>query len=127
MGAAGWGWGKWVTVGGVVPPCLSWDALLTRCPLQELRETKRRHETRLVEIDNGRQREFESKLADALHDLRGQHESQVKLYKEELEKTYAAKVARLGGGLFCCPLPFRCSGIPSLTAALRGGRPWGGR
>ncbi|XP_060538588.1 lamin [Pantherophis guttatus] len=59
---------------------------------EELRETKRRHETRLVEIDNGRQREFESKLADALHDLRGQHESQVKLYKEELEKTYAAKL-----------------------------------
>uniref|UniRef100_A0A0B8RQM6 Prelamin-A/C n=1 Tax=Philothamnus irregularis TaxID=1899461 RepID=A0A0B8RQM6_9SAUR len=59
---------------------------------EELRETKRRHETRLVEIDNGRQREFESKLADALQDLRGQHEAQVKLYKEELEKTYVAKL-----------------------------------
>uniref|UniRef100_A0A8C8RP98 Lamin A/C n=1 Tax=Pelusios castaneus TaxID=367368 RepID=A0A8C8RP98_9SAUR len=59
---------------------------------EELRETKRRHETRLVEIDNGRQREFESKLADALQDLRAQHESQVKLYKEELEKTYGSKV-----------------------------------
>ncbi|XP_058016544.1 lamin [Ahaetulla prasina] len=59
---------------------------------EELRETKRRHETRLVEIDNGRQREFENKLADALQDLRGQHEAQVKLYKDELEKTYAAKL-----------------------------------
>nr|XP_014424436.1 lamin [Pelodiscus sinensis] len=59
---------------------------------EELRETKRRHETRLVEIDNGRQREFESKLADALQDMRAQHESQVKLYKEELEKTYGSKL-----------------------------------
>lgn len=60
--------------------------------LQELRESKRRHETRLVEIDNGRQREFENKLSEALHDLRSQHEAQVKQYKEELEKTYSAKV-----------------------------------
>ncbi|XP_042295162.1 lamin [Sceloporus undulatus] len=59
---------------------------------EELRETKRRHETRLVEIDNGRQQEFENKLADALQDLRGQHEAQVRLYKEELEKTYSAKL-----------------------------------
>uniref|UniRef100_A0A098LZ52 Lamin A/C, isoform CRAc n=1 Tax=Hypsiglena sp. JMG-2014 TaxID=1550645 RepID=A0A098LZ52_9SAUR len=59
---------------------------------EELRETKRRHETRLVEIDNGRQREFESKLADALQDLRGQHEAQVKHYKDDLEKTYGAKL-----------------------------------
>uniref|UniRef100_A0A7M4FVL8 Lamin A/C n=1 Tax=Crocodylus porosus TaxID=8502 RepID=A0A7M4FVL8_CROPO len=59
---------------------------------EELRETKRRHETRLVEIDNGRQREFESKLSEALHDLRAQHEAQINLYKEELEKTYSAKL-----------------------------------
>ncbi|XP_067425498.1 lamin [Emydura macquarii macquarii] len=59
---------------------------------EELRETKRRHETRLVEIDNGRQREFESKLADALQDMRAQHEAQVRLYKEELEKTYGSKL-----------------------------------
>uniref|UniRef100_A0A8D0GCF2 Lamin A/C n=1 Tax=Sphenodon punctatus TaxID=8508 RepID=A0A8D0GCF2_SPHPU len=59
---------------------------------EEIRESKRRHETRLVEIDNGRQREFENKLADALQDLRGQHEAQVKLYKDELEKTYCAKL-----------------------------------
>ncbi|XP_030042233.1 lamin [Microcaecilia unicolor] len=59
---------------------------------EELRETKRRHETRLVELDNGRQREFETKLADALQDLRAQHEGQVKLYKDELEKTYNAKL-----------------------------------
>ncbi|XP_063172860.1 prelamin-A/C-like [Candoia aspera] len=59
---------------------------------EELRKTKCRHETRLVEINNGRQREFESKLADALQDLRGQHGARVALYKDELEKTYAAKL-----------------------------------
>ncbi|KAG8520013.1 Prelamin-A/C, partial [Galemys pyrenaicus] len=59
---------------------------------EELRETKRRHETRLVEIDNGKQREFESRLADALQELRAQHEDQVEQYKKELEKTYSAKV-----------------------------------
>ncbi|XP_072917287.1 lamin isoform X1 [Hemitrygon akajei] len=59
---------------------------------EEIRETKRRHESRLVEIDSGRQREYESKLADALSDLRSQHEEQVRLYKEELGKTYDSKL-----------------------------------
>ncbi|KAF2986650.1 hypothetical protein EK904_013293, partial [Melospiza melodia maxima] len=49
-------------------------------------------ETRLVEIDNGRQREFESKLSEALQELRSQHEAQIRMYKEELEKTYGAKL-----------------------------------
>ncbi|KAF6074863.1 lamin A/C [Phyllostomus discolor] len=62
---------------------------------EELRETKRRHETRLVEIDNGKQLEFESRLADALQELRAQHEEQVEQYKKELEKTYSAKVLPL--------------------------------
>ncbi|XP_007570629.1 lamin-A [Poecilia formosa] len=59
---------------------------------EELRESKRRHESRIVEIDSGRQQEFESKLADALTELRAQHEDQVRLYKEELEKTYHSKL-----------------------------------
>lgn len=46
-----------------------------------------------MEIDNGRQREFESKLSEALQELRNQHEAQIRLYKEELEKTYGAKVS----------------------------------
>lgn len=45
-----------------------------------------------MEIDNGKQREFESRLADALQELRAQHEDQVEQYKKELEKTYSAKV-----------------------------------
>ncbi|XP_069463230.1 lamin isoform X2 [Ambystoma mexicanum] len=59
---------------------------------EEIRETKRRHDTRLVEIDNGRQQEFESKLADALRDMRAQHEDQIRQYKDDLEKTYHAKL-----------------------------------
>ncbi|XP_070768699.1 lamin-A-like [Enoplosus armatus] len=59
---------------------------------EEQRESKRRHESRMVEIDSGRQLEFESKLADALTELRAQHEEQVRLYKEEIEKTYNSKL-----------------------------------
>uniref|UniRef100_A0AAX7U4D1 Lamin A n=1 Tax=Astatotilapia calliptera TaxID=8154 RepID=A0AAX7U4D1_ASTCA len=59
---------------------------------EELRDSKRRFETRMVEIDSGRQQEFDSKLAEALIDLRGQHEEQVRLYKEEIEKTYNSKL-----------------------------------
>lgn len=53
-----------------------------------------------MEIDNGKQREFESRLADALQELRAQHEDQVEQYKKELEKTYSAKVLASS-----CPLP----------------------
>ncbi|KAL2084388.1 hypothetical protein ACEWY4_019906 [Coilia grayii] len=59
---------------------------------EELRESKRRYESRMVEIDSGRQQEFESKLADALTELRGQHEEQVRIYKDEIEKTFNSKL-----------------------------------
>uniref|UniRef100_A0A3Q2YWF3 Lamin A/C n=1 Tax=Hippocampus comes TaxID=109280 RepID=A0A3Q2YWF3_HIPCM len=59
---------------------------------EELREVKRRHESRMVELDTGHQQDFESKLADALMEMRSQHELQIKLYKEELEKTYNSKL-----------------------------------
>ncbi|CAL8298933.1 unnamed protein product [Lota lota] len=59
---------------------------------EELRETKRRHESRVVELDNGLQQDFESKLSEALTDMRAQHELQVKMYKDELEKTYNSKL-----------------------------------
>jgi lamin B len=39
----------------------------------------------LVEVDSGRQVEYEYKLAQALHEMREQHDAQVRLYKEELE------------------------------------------
>ncbi|XP_030049430.1 lamin-B1 [Microcaecilia unicolor] len=59
---------------------------------EEIKETRRRHETRLVEVDSGRQVEYEFKLAQALTDMREQQDAQVKLYKEELEQTYHAKL-----------------------------------
>lgn len=59
---------------------------------QEIKDTRRRHETRVVEVDSGRQMEYEFKLAQALADMRQQHDDQVKLYKEEMEQTYVAKV-----------------------------------
>lgn len=46
----------------------------------------------MVELDNGHQQDFESKLAEALMEMRSQHELQIKMYKEELEKTYNSKV-----------------------------------
>lgn len=59
---------------------------------EELKDTRHRHETRLVEVDSGRQVEFEFKLAQALADIRQQHDQQVQLYKDEMEQTYAAKL-----------------------------------
>ncbi|NXQ67452.1 LMNB1 protein, partial [Quiscalus mexicanus] len=59
---------------------------------EEINETRRKHETRLVEVDSGRQIEYEHKLAQALHEIREQHDAQVKLYKEELEETYHSKL-----------------------------------
>ncbi len=59
---------------------------------QEFRESKRRHESRMVEIDGGRQQDYESKLSEALIDLRKQHEEQLRIYKDEIEKTYNSKV-----------------------------------
>ncbi|KAJ8777439.1 hypothetical protein J1605_014822 [Eschrichtius robustus] len=59
---------------------------------EEINETRRKHETRLVEVDSGRQIEYEYKLAQALHEMREQHDAQVKLYKEELEQTYHTKL-----------------------------------
>ncbi|KAK9961036.1 hypothetical protein ABG768_008855 [Culter alburnus] len=59
---------------------------------EELRESKRRYESRVVEIDSGRQQDFESKLSEALTELRRQHEEQLRIYKDEIEKTYNSKL-----------------------------------
>ncbi|XP_032806857.1 lamin-B2-like isoform X2 [Petromyzon marinus] len=58
----------------------------------EVKETRKRHESRLVEIDAGHQQEYESKLAQALQDLRAEHMDQVQLYKNELENNYKTKM-----------------------------------
>ncbi|KAJ8277399.1 hypothetical protein GJAV_G00074730 [Gymnothorax javanicus] len=59
---------------------------------EEVRETRRRHEKRMVEVDSGMQQDYEFKLAQALQDLRKQHDEQVSIYKEELEHTFKAKL-----------------------------------
>ena len=51
-----------------------------------------RHESRLVEVDSGRQQDFESKLSEAMQDLRKEHEGQIQQYRDELERTFVAKV-----------------------------------
>lgn len=59
---------------------------------EEVRETRRRHDKRMVEVDSGMQQDYEFKLAQALQDLRKQHEEQVQIYKEELQHTFKAKL-----------------------------------
>ncbi|XP_067271333.1 lamin-B2 [Pseudorasbora parva] len=59
---------------------------------EEVRETRRRQERRVVEVDSGMQQDYEFKLAAALQDLRRQHEEQVQLYKDELQQTFRAKL-----------------------------------
>uniref|UniRef100_A0A669BH74 Lamin B2 n=1 Tax=Oreochromis niloticus TaxID=8128 RepID=A0A669BH74_ORENI len=59
---------------------------------EEVRESRRRHEQRIVEVDSGVRQDYEFKLAQALQDLRRQHDEQVSLYKEELEHTFQAKL-----------------------------------
>ncbi|XP_029591789.1 lamin-A [Salmo trutta] len=59
---------------------------------EELRETKRRHESCMVELGNGKQEDFESRLAEALIEMRSQHELQIKMYKDDIEKTYTSKL-----------------------------------
>nr|XP_028569285.1 lamin-B2 isoform X3 [Podarcis muralis] len=59
---------------------------------EEVRETRKRHERQLVEVDSSRQQECESKLSQTLEDLRRQHDEQVRLYKLEVEQTYQAKL-----------------------------------
>lgn len=59
---------------------------------EEVQETRRRHERHLVEVDSSRQQEYDFKIAQALEELRSQHDEQVRLYRLELEQTYQAKV-----------------------------------
>ncbi|XP_039991316.1 lamin L3 isoform X2 [Xiphias gladius] len=59
---------------------------------QEILEIRSRHESRLVEVDSGRRREFESKLAESMQQLRQDHESQLQQYKEEIERTFSSKL-----------------------------------
>lgn len=59
---------------------------------QEVKEARQRYETRLVEVDSGRKEEYEYKLTEALAEMRAQTEDQIKIYKDNMESTYTAKV-----------------------------------
>ncbi|XP_055667086.1 lamin-L(III)-like isoform X1 [Falco peregrinus] len=61
----------------------------------ELKETKRAHESRIAEIESCHRREFESKLLDVLQQLRKQQEEEMKLYKEELAQIFSAKMGNI--------------------------------
>ncbi|NXU50143.1 LMNB1 protein, partial [Turnix velox] len=81
---------------------------------EEINAMRRKYETHLIEIDSGHQIEYEHKLAQALCELREQHDAQVKLYKEEIEYTYTAKLenARLSSEM-------RNSTVESMKEELR--------
>ncbi|CAL8379741.1 unnamed protein product [Arctogadus glacialis] len=59
---------------------------------QEILDVRSRHESRIVEVESGRRREFESKLADTMQCLRQDHDLQVHQYKEELERNFTTKL-----------------------------------
>ena len=48
----------------------------------------------MEEVDSRTQHELESRLRDALADLRKQHEEQTHIHREELEMLYESKVRR---------------------------------
>ncbi|XP_062268915.1 lamin-B1 [Platichthys flesus] len=62
---------------------------------EEVKEARQRYEIRLVEVDSGRKEEYEYKLTEALTDMRAQNEEQIKIYKENMEGTYMAKLEDL--------------------------------
>lgn len=59
---------------------------------QETQEMRHRSESRLTELDSVRRREFDSKLSESMQQLRQDHEVQMKMYKEELDKTFSTKL-----------------------------------
>ncbi|XP_028457736.1 lamin-B1 [Perca flavescens] len=59
---------------------------------EEVKEARQRYEARLVEVDSGRKEEYEYKLTQALTDMRAQNEEQIKMYKDNMESTYVAKL-----------------------------------
>ncbi|KAM9410737.1 lamin L3 [Pholidichthys leucotaenia] len=59
---------------------------------EEMMVIRSRHESRLVEVELGRRKDFESKLAEAMLRLRNDHENQLLQYKEEMERTFSSKL-----------------------------------
>ncbi|CAN9511554.1 unnamed protein product [Ophioblennius macclurei] len=62
---------------------------------EEVREARQRYERNLLEVDSGRKEEYEFKFTQALADMKAQNGEQLKIYKENMEGTYASKLADL--------------------------------
>ncbi|XP_015282705.1 PREDICTED: lamin-L(III)-like, partial [Gekko japonicus] len=58
----------------------------------ELKRKKSFYESKIKEIESGRQQEFQSKLLDALQALRQEQEHQIEAYKEQVERKFVCKV-----------------------------------
>ncbi|XP_068191723.1 lamin-B1 [Antennarius striatus] len=59
---------------------------------EEVKEARHRFDSQLVEIDSGRKEEYDYKLTEALADMRAQNEEQIRIYKDNIESTYVAKL-----------------------------------
>ncbi|CAH1797736.1 unnamed protein product [Owenia fusiformis] len=67
----------------------------SRVHAQELNETRTRLETSIEEVDGSVNRQYENKLQDALREMRAAHEIQMRIYREETETLYEAKMQDL--------------------------------
>lgn len=54
-------------------------------------------------MDSGHQREFKSKLAEAMQQLRKEHECQIQEYKEEMHTTFRSQVRNSDEAFECLP------------------------
>ena len=59
---------------------------------QELNETRTRTTTSTEEVDGGLTSEYEDKLADALREMREEHDHHLQMVREEIETFYETKV-----------------------------------
>ncbi|XP_010295525.1 PREDICTED: lamin-B1-like, partial [Phaethon lepturus] len=59
---------------------------------EEIKEARKKYETHAGDPRSGHQCECDYKLTQALHELRAQHDVQMKMYKEELTQNYNAKL-----------------------------------
>lgn len=56
-----------------------------------------------MEVDSGHQREFDSKLAEAMQQLRQEHECQLQEYKDEMHRTFSSQVHSSDAAFECLP------------------------
>ncbi|XP_053405526.1 prelamin-A/C-like [Mercenaria mercenaria] len=66
---------------------------------QELSESRSRTTTTIDEIDAGLREDYDSKLADALHEMRQEQDDAIRQQREEVEELFERKVIDLQGAL----------------------------